>query len=165
MSVDTLAVPTPEPTAGDPATAILTQLIELRTERRLLAEVSAEIATLHEAFQAQHAAAFADQARLKERVAKLEDFARQLILAAYAITREKKPCAGAEVKMGTVLEYKASEALEWAKRTGMALIPEQLDVTAFVKIAGVTPLTFVNMIEVPKAQLAKDLDKALGGAS
>lgn len=86
---------------------------------------------------------------------------KALAEAAYRATGDVMPAPGITVKLVTKLRYSAAEAFAWARDTHMALIPEQLDVKAFEKIAKATTLPFVTTETEPKVTIASDLDKAL----
>lgn len=86
---------------------------------------------------------------------------KALAEAAYRATGDVMPAPGITVKLFTKLRYSAAEAFAWARDTHMALIPEQLDVKAFEKIAKATTLPFVTTETEPKVTIASDLDKAL----
>lgn len=87
---------------------------------------------------------------------------KALVIAHFEATGEKKPVPGVEVKEKVNLIYDDAEALEWARSTKMALLPESLDVKAFEKIAKATKIPFIVEIVEPQAQIASDLEKALG---
>jgi hypothetical protein len=114
-----------------------------------------------DAFDIENAALIVHLADEKKAVEAAEANARALLLVHYNATKEKAPVEGAEVKLGKVYKYSVERAFEWAKKTGMCLIPESLDEAAFLKIAKATPLPFVTVEEERKAFLATKLNPAL----
>ncbi len=94
-----------------------------------------------------------------------ETVVRTLALAQYDASGSLNPTPGVAVKLYETLHYEADAALAWAREKQMALVPESLNRKAFEKIAKATPLPFVSVVTEPKAQIATDLDKALGGAA
>jgi hypothetical protein len=91
---------------------------------------------------------------------------KSLALTHYKLTQEKKPTPGVEVKVYDVFTVTDEiAALAWAKKSDMCLVPEKVDTKAVLKIAAVTPLPFVKHDTEPKASIATDLEKVLGGAS
>lgn len=99
-------------------------------------------------------------------VAAEETAIKAVALAYYESLKEKIAnfCPGLVVKSFKTLKYKVEDAVAWAKKTGMALNPESLNVEAFEAIASVTTLDFVEKVDVPEVQISKDLDKALSSA-
>jgi len=92
---------------------------------------------------------------------------RAMGLALYTETGEKKPCPGVSIAVRTTFDYPTAEALAWAKVTGIALVPETLDVRTFAKVIAAMPEkpAFVKVVETPQAQIATDLERALAGAA
>ena len=76
-------------------------------------------------------------------------------------TGDKKGIAGTEVKVFTKLDYKAEDAMAWAKESGLCLT---LDAKAFEKVAKATPLPFVTERAEPKVTIATDLTQFLPNA-
>jgi len=68
----------------------------------------------------------------------------------------RKPASGVEIKIFEELDYEIHLALIWAKEHDMALM---LDTKAFEKIAKASPMEFVQIVQVPKCQIASDLEK------
>ena len=89
---------------------------------------------------------------------KQEEFLRELTLAIYAETGEKKPCEGVGVREVTKLEYDPKEAFQWAIKHAMCL---QLDSKAFTKVALADTPEFVKVITEPQATIATDLTKVI----
>ena len=110
-------------------------------------------------------------------VAAAEADVRSLARAHYDATQDKTPMKGVTVKEFDVLVYDPKIAFAWAQEKKMALVPESLDVKAFEKIAGATPLPFVTKKKEPQVQIGKmievpdlppattdvELDEILGG--
>lgn len=121
-------------------------------------------AQLREVAERRAALAFAQAKYDEERaVQDAEAATRAMILQGYAADGNKKPADGAGVQVRTKLEYDAAEAFAKAKQMGVAIVPEQLDVKAFEKIAKASPesFPFVKVLEDPSATLASDLSQYL----
>ena len=160
----------PEPEAAEPEptpAAILTQ--QLRTVaqlRREAAVVGQRLKAGRLAWEAEHGPDLALGTRLKGQVDEAERLARDVALAVYHQDPEhdKHPAPGVTIKVGTKLTYTPEEAFAWAKAKELALVPVALDAKEFERIIkGMKePPTFVKVDDDPAAQLATDLDKALG---
>ena len=83
---------------------------------------------------------------------------REMTLAAYDLTGDKKPAPGVGIREVTRLEYDKTEAYEWAVKHALAL---QLDSKAFEKIAKAQPLPFVSSIIEAQATISPDLTEAV----
>ena len=83
-----------------------------------------------------------------------EDYLRELTIQVYTETGNKKPCKGVAIREVTKLDYEPSLALEWAKKTGLAL---KLDATTFEKIAKADKPDFVTMRIEPQATISQEL--------
>jgi hypothetical protein len=108
-----------------------------------------------------------DIAAAGETVQQEEEAVRAMGLARYRETGEKASCAGVTIAVRTALEYPMADALAWARSTGIALLPEQLDVKTFAKVVGAMPDKpgFVHVIETATALIATDLTKALAASA
>ena len=97
----------------------------------------------------------------EQKVESLEANIRDDTLAEYAQMGNKTPYPGVVVKIMTKLDYDATQALERAKKTGLAL---QLNVKVFEALAKADPreFPFVQVSKVPQVQIAQDLEKVLG---
>ncbi len=89
---------------------------------------------------------------LMEEEAKL----RELVLAAYADTGNKKPAHGVGIRIVKELEYDESKALDWAVASG-ADACLSLQKSNFKKVADGLKLDFVAIKEVPQATISKEL--------
>lgn len=87
-----------------------------------------------------------------------ENLLRELTLAVYQETGEKKPAEGVGVREITKLEYEVPLAQAWAVEHRIAL---QLDRKAFEAIAKTTPLDFVTSRVEAQATIATDLTGVL----
>src|SRR3990167_809369 len=90
-----------------------------------------------------------------------ENTLRSQAVADYVLTaacgkENKNPIPGIEIKLFQEIRYDPTEAFVWAKEHNLALA---LDVKAFEKIAKTSPLGFVAMAQIPRAQIASDLSK------
>ena len=83
-----------------------------------------------------------------------ENLLRELTLAIYAETGDKKPCEGVGIREITKLEYEVPLAQAWAVEHRIAL---QLDRKAFEAIAKTTPLDFVTSRVEAQATISQDL--------
>lgn len=82
-------------------------------------------------------------------------------LNVYLLTGDKRPYPGVEVKLFATLDYKLEDALPWAQTHQMAL---ELNKRVFEAIASGPAgqsMAFVTRGEEPRAQIARDLSKAL----
>lgn len=142
---------------------LLTRVTELRDLRANAAEHAAILKTKQAEFAAEHAALLLDVKASVNAVAAAETAIKAIALTDYAAGEIQKPVPGVEIKLFTVLEYDADKAFAWAKKTGVALVPESLDADAFTKIATASPASFdfVSLTKDPRVQIGKDLDKAL----
>ena len=92
--------------------------------------------------------------------AQAEETLREMTLAEYKVTGNKKPAEGVGVKVGTRLEYDTNKAYVWATEHTMALT---LDVKIFESYAKAAPhvLDFVTITEEATATIATDLSKVV----
>lgn len=147
------------------ATTLIEAVRELHAARAAAAVTKAAVDDSRKAWEAANAPLLATKKLQDEAVAAAETTVRALADAAYkANPADRKPAPGVEIKMFKTILYNAERALEWAKKAGMCLIPEQLDEKAFGKVAQATKLDFVSYGEEPKVQIATDLEKALAAA-
>lgn len=88
-----------------------------------------------------------------------EDQVRALAVEQYEATHEKQVHDAVVVKFFTELEYEQADALAYCREH----LPNalKLDARAFEKAAKVIPLSFVDVVEVPKATIASDLSEYL----
>lgn len=119
------------------------------------------LAAAREEFDAKHAALIEDARVAKQAVADAEATAKALGAAHFLVTGEKAPVAGLTVKERTVLTYTDADAFEFAKRTGVGLVPETYDAKSIEKVAKAMPLPFVTITTEPMVTLASDLSAAL----
>lgn len=126
--------------------------------RERAAKEAAYLASERAAFDGTHTELIEAVAREKQAVADAELMLRSLVGAHYDMTGEKKPVAGVEVKERTkrTITDRAA-ALAWARQSGMALIPEDVDEKAVLKIASVTPLPFVTVTTEPQVNIDSTL--------
>lgn len=87
-----------------------------------------------------------------------ENQLRELTLAVYAETGDKKPCEGVGIRERIVLQYDGKVAFDWAKAHKIALM---LDTKAFEKIAKADPPDFVKTIIEPQSTISTDLSAVL----
>ncbi len=138
-------------------------IFRLQRARSRYACLSAERQMVAKAFEEEHKALFLMIKTASEEVAALEESVRALALERWATTGDTKGYTGTQVKWFTRYEYDKGEALRWAIDHKIAL---QLDVKGFeaiLKASAATPVEFAKRIDEPKATIATDLEKALGG--
>lgn len=129
--------------------------------RRAAQQFDAQVSEARAEFEAHYEPLLDAQKGAKALLADAEAELRALAEATYRQTGAKDPAPGVGVRVTQVLVYEEAEALAWAKRTGMALVPESVDRKAFEKIAKASKLGFVRYEEKPTITLASDLDAAL----
>jgi len=83
---------------------------------------------------------------------------REMTLAAWAKTGNKKPAPGVGIQQATQLVYEKGQAFTWAKEHGLALA---LDRASFENLAKADPPDFVKVIKEPRATIATDLTDAV----
>ena len=91
-----------------------------------------------------------------QQTSEAEDRLRELTLEAYAKTGNKAPAQGVGIRVVTKLEYDRVNAFNWAKEHAIAL---KLDISAFEKIAKVSPPEFVIISPEPQATIATHLEE------
>lgn len=142
------------------STALMTAMRAVADARAEHFTASEQLYALQVAFAETNKQLIADVAAKKAAVFQAEANAKALIALQFQQTKDRAPIAGAEVKLFKTLRYDVARAFTWAKEKGLALIPEQLDVKAFEKIAAVTELEFVTRDVDPRVQLAGSLNAA-----
>jgi len=145
-----------------PAVDLPSSVRALAKARAALAATEAVVNAAREEFLSANAELFARYDAEKASAVAARSIVEALALEAFARLRTKKLMAGVEIKLRSTLTYDKATALEWAKTSKMALLPESLDTKAFDKIAGATPLPFVQYGEVPVVNVASDLSAVLG---
>jgi hypothetical protein len=122
---------------------------------------------LEDTFKKEHGDDYAILADLKQMVSYLEGKVKESAVMFYKVDNSSKQVApGLTVGVGEAYEYPEDEALEWAEKTGLCLIPPTaaaLDTKAFEKEicgGGLRP-NFVTTKSVYSVKLASDLNKAL----
>ena len=149
----------PQPTTA-PADDLLTKVRHLAACRRARDEAKRQYEAAFDAFLAEHELLVSQRDRCVEDALDAEEEVRDAALAAYALSGEKRLCAGLGIRVETRLNYPPERATEWAIEHKLAL---KLDTPAFEQIARVSPPFFVVVRQEPVATIATDLDKAIGG--
>lgn len=149
-------------TTVDPT--LLTHVQAVALLRREVASLDTVLDEKRRVFEANNADLLSMRKELADLLHTSEAQLRAAAEAHYRETGEKAPAPGVKIQLRTRLRYTISEAVAWAKQTGVAILPERLDEKAFEKIAKATPLPFVQTYEDPQATLATDLDAALAVA-
>ena len=120
--------------------------------KRILADERARFETEHADLIDMAAMAAADETQAERTV-------RALALSEFEATGIKAPCQGVSIVLTKALSYDKAEATKWAL-TAMPdlVIPAQVDVKAFDKIARTAPLPFVTITETPSVRIATALE-------
>jgi hypothetical protein len=86
---------------------------------------------------------------------------REMTLAAYAETGEKKPAGGVAVQLRNRLKYDRETAVRWAVYTGrpqlLSLRRDEFETVAKGYASANEPLEFVERVQEPAATIATDL--------
>ena len=130
-------------------------VLQLEDERAVLAEAKRQLAEHREQFEQDHKSLIGIEGGAKDEVARLERTIKERGATEFAVV--KYPAPGLTNKTYTVLDYKPSEALGWAKEHRIAL---KLDTKAFEGIAKAEHLDFVEIYSVVKTTIATDLSEA-----
>lgn len=157
--------PTPAETVGAISRDAIRPMLELLAKlRKVLEDAKARLLARRVAWEAEVADLILEVKNANTAV----DDQRAIIEAAglrlYAVTKEKRPMNGVEVKVskGKTASYDRAKVLEWCKVHGLFLT---LDTAAFeaAALAGGLPpeLVKIEEKETPKVTIATDLDKAL----
>lgn len=85
-----------------------------------------------------------------------ENQLREMALAVYSETGEKKPAPGVAIREVTRLDYDPKEALKWAMSHQIAL---SLDKKSFEGFAKATPLEFVQVKTEAQATISQNLEE------
>jgi hypothetical protein len=133
--------------------------IKVVVEARQAAAVAAEnFKQAKVAFEVEHCAVIDLATSTAKARLEAEDKLRELILEAFALTGEKAPVPGVGVRVNQILVYDPKLAFDWAKAHKVALL---LDKKAFEKMAKagdeLRP-SFVEIIDVPTATIAEELE-------
>ncbi len=92
----------------------------------------------------------------EETLQSCEEQVRSTALLIYARTNNKRPAAGVQIQMRSVLTYDEQHALAWAIEHKLCL---QLIKKEFEAIAKSQTISFVQSHDVPTATIATDLSK------
>lgn len=140
---------------------LIDQLRELDKLRAACDVGVAELKKRRAAFDSENATLVAVLKNDAAAVTAAEIAIRAVAEAEYRTTLNRKPAPGIEIKVFKEYLIDEEEGLRWAQEKKLCLIPEKLDITAIKKLATVTPLPFVVIEDVPKAQIATNLEKVL----
>jgi len=130
----------------------------------LRAEAQASVAALkarREAFDLENAALIQLSKDSAFKALEAETALKAVAAEEFERTGVKKPAPGVEIKLFKDYTINEEQALTWAKEKDLCLIPAKLDVAAIKKLATVQALPFVLVEDLPKVQIATDLEKAL----
>lgn len=137
---------------------IKSQLRLLRSYRDKEAELGeklrAEKAVLISTYENAHKAEIKELTEITIQKQEVENALRTSALELYEVTHEKQLYGGIGIAIRKVLEYEETTAMEWAKKTGLALT---LDKKAFEKIAKADKPEFVEIKEIPSVRIPTDI--------
>uniref|UniRef100_A0A6M3IRJ3 Uncharacterized protein n=1 Tax=viral metagenome TaxID=1070528 RepID=A0A6M3IRJ3_9ZZZZ len=142
-------------------TALQDQIKQVARARQEAQRLADERKAMYDAFISEHTDFFAEVVVAATKAGEEESKLRELTLAVYAETGEKKPCEGVGIREVTRLEYDAEQAFKWAKEHGIAL---KLDTPTFEKIAKTAPETrpaFVKVTTEAQATIATNLTEVI----
>ena len=105
-------------------------------------------------FYTTFAALYSTKKALVEKIAVLKGEVEVEAITEFNKTQEKKLLGGIGIRATKVFTYDESEALTWAKKSGLCLT---LDKKSFEKIASVQKLTMVTETIVPKVTFPKKI--------
>lgn len=94
--------------------------------------------------------------QVKQIVDAAESAAKEAIIAHYEDTKDKKPVAGAQVKLYDTLSYPPDVALLWAMDKRMETVL-RLNKRPFEAVIKTVKPKFLTIEKKPRAQLARDL--------
>ncbi len=129
---------------------IVEKLKELCKIRNAVEELSATLRIKKEEWDKANVNEIGGLDMAKKDLVAAETELRELALADYAISKEKKLIGGLGIRVLKKLEYSKDTAFEWAKEHSLCL---QLDKRAFEKIAKSQDIKWVEITEVPSATI------------
>ena len=138
------------------------EIVHLALLRRTSAHLTDQFKVLKDAFAAAHAELIQEITGTNAMVNASERTVRTLALDAYQAAPEAALPTGVKIVQRATIAYERAAALDWARRTRLALTPESLNEKAFEKIAKATPLDFVTLGTEPVVQIASDLSPLTG---
>lgn len=119
-------------------------------------ELAEQIKALKEIWETSNAELIASRNEANADLFSTESELRNAMIEDFAVNKNKKIDNDLSVRVNTTLVYDQTEAMKWAKSTGMALT---LDKSAFEKIAKAANLDFVQEVENPIAVIAKNISE------
>jgi len=142
-------------------TELRDQVAALRVERdNLEARVKAATQAAIERVNEEHATELLALSYVEDELEGKESQLREGAVANFLETGNKKPIPGVGVREVAVVEYRDTEALSWAKRTGLCL---KLDAPAFKRVAKANLAEVPALIKkVPQGTISRDLLKVVG---
>ncbi|MCP3684421.1 MAG: hypothetical protein GY861_17215 [bacterium] len=130
------------------------ELNKVAGKRVVLAGLKEKKAKLMEKFQEDNKPLFEEIAKTQEALEEVEMKVKELALAEYKETGEKKLHGGIGIRIMQKLDYEEEKAFEWAKAHKICL---KLDAKTFEKLAKVEDIDFVKKFEVPSATIPTKL--------
>ncbi len=139
-------------------TALQEQIKVVALARQVAQFMADKKKAIYDDFISHHTDFFAEVVVTATKASEAEDRLRELTLAIYQETGNKKPCEGVGIREITKLDYDPKEALKWAMSHQIAI---SLDKKSFEGFAKTTPLDFVKISVEAQATIATDLSKVL----
>jgi len=143
-------------------TAIEAQILKVRELRANLEAKAQEHHILQVEFNQQHAELIESLCKARNDCTQEEARLRELTLAAYAATDDKKPAKGVSVKLTKSLNYDVEEARSWALTENPGFL--ELDIKGFEAWAMIVAKRKqeikglkLKIVETPQATIAKEL--------
>jgi hypothetical protein len=132
------------------------QINAVRDRRLIVADQKAAIDARQAVFDKENELLLSCYQQEKVDLATDENKLRELTLAAYALTGNKKPAPGIGIRIMKELDYEEDQAIEWAVESGAGNCLK-LDKKNFEKAAEALALDFVTINNVAQATIAKEL--------
>ena len=111
----------------------LEKLKELYATRNAVDSINSKFIEQKEQWEKEHANEIVELNKGKEDIALIETELRDLALADYDITKEKKLTGGLGIKIMKKLEYEPDKAFNWAEKHGIGLELNKRAFESFVK--------------------------------
>lgn len=143
------------------SSALLDQVRRVAVLRQEADRFSDALAQRRHGFETANAGLINVARTTKEKLAEEELRLRDMTVAEFKATGEKKPAPGVSIRQTVDLIYQEDQAFDWAKKMQMAL---KLDRKQFDAIAKASELDFVQKVDTAAATIATDLASALAAA-
>lgn len=120
------------------------KLMELKSAMEEEERINEEITVKQAEFEEQNKELFLNRATTRQTISDCKDVLRPVVEEGFKVDGVKKRLGGIGIRVGEILDYDDTKALEWAKEKDMCLL---LDKKSFDKIAKVQELDFVQKEE------------------